>query len=63
MRSSVEACFTAALDIKQSLSGSVEPDARVSVAGVLISFDTVERRVLGGVGSGMFVLRSMIMYV
>ena len=42
-RSSVEAWFTTALDIKEVLSGVVQGDVHVFVADVIKSFDTVVR--------------------
>ena len=45
-RSSVEAWYTAALDIEEVLSGVVDSDIHLFVADVIISFDTVDRGIL-----------------
>ena len=53
-RSSVEAWYTAALDVEQVLVGAVDTHGPFFVADVVKSFDTVDRgildRVLGGLG-------------
>ena len=48
--SSVEAWFTNAQDIEEVLSGAVDSDLHLFVAGVIESFDTVDR---GGFGKGL----------
>ena len=45
-RSSVEAWYTAALDVEEVLSGVVDSDIHLFVAGVVKSFDTVDREIL-----------------
>ena len=52
-RSSVEAWYTTALDIEESLSGIVDSDVRIFVADVIQSFDTVDRVVLDCVLSSL----------
>ena len=42
-RSYVEACYSTALDLEESLSGAVDSDVYVFVADVVKSFDTVDR--------------------
>ena len=45
-RSSVEAWYTAALDIEEVLAGAVDFHVHVFVADVVKSFDTVDRAIL-----------------
>ena len=45
-KSSVEAWYSTALDLEESLSGALDSDVRIFVADVVKSFDTVDRRVL-----------------
>ena len=64
--SSVEAWFTNAQDIEEVLSGAVDSDLHLFVAGVIESFDTVDRGVWKGsravwaclIGSVMSILSS-----
>ena len=52
-RSSVEAWYTTVLDLEEVLSGIVESDVHLFVAGVIKSFDTVDRGVLDRVLSSL----------
>ena len=52
-RSSVEAWCTTALDIEEVLSGIFESDVHLFVAGVIKSFDTVDRGILDRVLSSL----------
>ena len=52
-RSSVEAWYTAALDIEENLSGVVESDVHLFVADGFKSFDTVDRGVLDRILSSL----------
>ena len=45
-RSSVEAWYSSALDIEESLAGGVDADVHLLVADVVKSFDTVDRGIL-----------------
>ena len=45
-RSSVEAWYTTALDLEESLSGALDSDVHIFVADVVKSFDTVDRGIL-----------------
>ena len=45
-RSSVEAWYSTALDIEESLSGATDSDVHIFVADVIKSFDTVDRGIL-----------------
>ena len=45
-RSSVEAWYTTALDLEESLSGALDSDVHIFVANVVKSFDTVDRGIL-----------------
>ena len=45
-RSSVEAWYSTALDIEESLSGVLDSDVHIFVADVIKSFDTVDRGIL-----------------
>ena len=42
-RSSVEAWYSTALDIEESLAGVLDSDVHIFVADVIKSFDTVDR--------------------
>ena len=52
-RSSVEACYTTALDIEEVLSGVADSDVHFFVADVIKSFDTVDRDILDKVLSSL----------
>ena len=45
-RSSVEAWYSTALDLEESLSGALDSDVHIFVADVVKSFDTVDRDIL-----------------
>ena len=45
-RSSVEAWYSTALDLEESLSGALDSDVHIFVADVIKSFDTVDRGIL-----------------
>ena len=45
-RSSVEAWYSTALDMEESLSGALDSDVHIFVADVIKSFDTVDRGIL-----------------
>ena len=70
-RGSVEAWYTSAFDIEEVLSGSVDSHVHLFVAGVIKSFDTVDRGVLDAVLSSlglpgwfvMLTLSIMLMFV
>ena len=59
-RSSVEAWFTTAVDIKEVLSGVVEGDLSIFVADVVKSFDMVDRGVFAWVLSGLGLLAEIL---
>ena len=46
-RGSVEAWYTSAIDIEEVLSGASDSHIHLFVAGVIKSFDTVDRGILG----------------
>ena len=52
-RSSVEAWYTAALDIEEVLAGAVDTHVHVFVADVVKSFDTVDKIILDRVLSSL----------
>ena len=52
--SSVEAWYSTALDLEESLSGVLDSDVRIFVADVVKSFDTVDRGILGYILSAGF---------
>ena len=52
-RGSVEAWKTSALDIEEVLTGATDSDIHLFVADVIKSFDTVDRRILDRVLSGL----------
>ena len=48
-RSSVEAWYTTAIEIEESISGAIEAHVRLFGADVIKGFDTVDRGILDGV--------------